>query len=64
MPAVAGIPAETPCVCCHATPTVGYCHAGVQTLAGRVCAEHAEKLAAEGRCVVGGHGLVENWGRC
>lgn len=62
MPAVRGNPQEVPCVRCGQTPTVAYCHAGIENLSGRVCGSHASEMADEGRCVVGDGGHVENWG--
>jgi hypothetical protein len=62
MPPVYHKPEDTPCVRCAATPTMGYCHAGVEGISGRVCVKHAGELADQGHCVVSDGKVVENWG--
>ncbi|MGH3610393.1 MAG: hypothetical protein ACRDRD_20245 [Pseudonocardiaceae bacterium] len=61
MPAVYGIPADSPCVYCGG-PTVAYAHTGVEGTCGRVCARHANELAAQGHPVAGDTGNSRNWG--
>lgn len=63
MPPVNGKPEEVPCVRCEATPTMAYCHAGVEHLSGRVCEKHANELADQGYAIASDGGVVENWGR-
>jgi hypothetical protein len=54
-------PETTPCVRCGEQPTIGFCHAGVEGLTGRICREHAKAMAKAGMAIALDKGGGRNW---